>query len=171
MIEKNEEIDSNEENHGSKVVKDKSTISKIRKVVMMSLKVVAVLAIVFFVAYMYKYSGKTENPVLQLSNQEIVGDTQESLNQFNLGESVYFRLDSKKKLGKNVAIVQIDHYRKSSFQYYKKITYEIDSDFKEVESMLSANYFKIAGKYRIKILIDGFSPIVREFTVVASQQK
>ena len=152
------EIDTNGENQDltdsnndqeKNNLKVKGSFNKIIKIVLL----VAILAGGFFL-FWTNTGGSSVNLILSAS--EIISNKDIAIqDKFKSGGKIYFNLKSKEeKFGVDIVIIKIDKADKNEYKYYKKITYEIESDFSEIKSSIPGEYFKVPGEYKISLFFN-----------------
>ncbi|MGQ9842645.1 MAG: hypothetical protein ACUVRK_03680, partial [Spirochaetota bacterium] len=58
-----------------------------------------------------------------------------------------------------------DYYENNNFTQYKQITFEVDKNFKNLNTYIPQEYFKRNGRYQLKVLLDGKLMATKEFEV------
>lgn len=121
----------------------------------------AVLVYVFF------HAGSVRKANLILSSSDIdSSDAGNNEKEFMPGKKVYFYVGRKYgNLNAGAVILHIEIPADGGYRIYKNIRFEVDEDFKRLNSYISGEYFKKPGKYRIRALLDNTEISSRDIEV------
>ncbi|MBN1532203.1 MAG: hypothetical protein JXA20_06035 [Spirochaetes bacterium] len=126
--------------------------------------VVLVLGFAFYIVYFKTMRGRAR---MILSDREIESSSDDyKTSDFNINSRIYFHISRRNSTldGAEVAL-DIEKMKGDDFSHYKRISYEIDRQFKKIQSYIPEEYLSGPGKYRIKLLIDGKVMSVEEINV------
>ncbi len=124
---------------------------------------IAVLLIAAFIIFNITYGRRA---VMLISKTEIESLDKESENDdFRIYDRVYFLIGRKYgALDAGLVMIKIEKKSYGNFKKYKNISFEVDADFRKINTYIPGEYFKSPGRYRIKALLDSSTISEREVT-------
>jgi hypothetical protein len=136
-------------------------------VLSMTVKVIIVAVIIGVVFYIFYYNTIRGRAIFILSDREIESTSgNDSKTEFNPNSRIYFYVTRKlSNLNGAVLALEIETKNNSDYVHYKRISYEIEKNFKKIHTFIPEEYFKRPGQYRIKLLIDNNLMTSEEFSI------
>ena len=131
------------------------------------LKIGSVIAAVLVIIYIIfqTTAGRKANLLLSKHDMESFEKDAEDVD-FNVNGKIFFFIGKKYgSLDASTITIKIDMHHDSDYKNYKNISYEIDEDFKRLNSYLTGEYFKKPGRYRIRAFLDSTMISAKEITV------
>ncbi|TAL38722.1 MAG: hypothetical protein EPN93_04430 [Spirochaetes bacterium] len=118
---------------------------------------VALVALIFIgVFYLIYFSVQYGKANFVLSDREITSDSDPVVERFKTGGKIYFFINRiSKDLDSSLFTIEIEKQENNEFRHHKQVSYEIEKSFPQMGAYLPQEYFRKAGKYRIKALLDG----------------
>jgi hypothetical protein len=127
----------------------KSTVKVLLKIAL----VAAIFGIIFYLIY---FSVQYSKANFILSNQDITSAEVALVQNYKVNDKIYFFLNRhNENLSSNLLILEIEFYDNKEYRHYKQISYELEKDYPKLSSYIPSEYFRKAGKYRIKVTLDG----------------
>jgi hypothetical protein len=151
--ESREEIESDSDS----IKEDSDETTHGRKWIGIVIKVSLIVIIFLVVFYLIYFSTRYGKAKFVLSDSEITKVITEATGElrFKTNSRIYFYIEKENKnLESNLVVLQIEFFEKNSYKHYKQISYEVAKDFPKLSAYIPEEYFKRAGKYRIKASLD-----------------
>ena len=154
---------------GSEETVPKTKKGKAKVIAVIVLITVAVIAAGSYFIYMQKGVQKAN---LHLSTSPIASvDKAVTENKYLAGQNIYFFFNLKKNdLNADECIIEIQYKNETAAADYKKITYEFDRGFSEIQTMIPGVYFERQGEYAISVYLDGSVAANKIISVSSSQE-
>jgi hypothetical protein len=128
---------------------------------------IAVLALFFIGVLYFIYTRSVEsNGVFVIAAEDIKDDNIRGGDEFKKDSRIYFKYFNKTgSLNGSLLSLKIEKFDNNGYHHYKQITYEIEKGYRDIDGYLPASYFTAAGKYRIKVNLDGTTVKKIEFAI------
>lgn len=127
-----------------------------KKMVKLVIKIALVAAIFGIIFYLIYFSVRYSKANFILSNQEITSADSSLVENYKINDKIYFFINrNSTNLNSNLMVLEIESYDNKEYRHYKQISYELEKDFPKLSSYIPSEYFRRAGKYRIKVSFDG----------------
>jgi hypothetical protein len=133
----------------------------------LAVKIIIVVLVLGFAFYIVYFKALRGHARLILSDREIESPSNDYMvRDYKVNSRVYFHITRRlSSLDASEIALEIEKMKGGDYTHYKRISYEIDKQFKKIHSFIPEEYLSGPGKYRVKLLIDGKPMSVEDINV------
>ncbi len=164
-----EEREEEVESESDSMTEDSEETTRGRKWIGIVIKVSLIIVIFLVVFYLIYFSTRYGKAKFALSDSEIIKVVTETTGElrFKTNSRIYFYIEKENKnLESNLVVLQIEFFENNSYKHYKQISYEVEKDFPKLSAYIPEEYFKRAGRYRIKASLDSKIVDIKDIELV-----
>lgn len=120
------------------------------------IKGVLVACFFLLVIYLIYYSAHYGKANFILSSQDVTTDSAPQVVRYKVQDRVYFYINrNNTELNSTLLVIEVEFFEGNAYKPYKQIRFDLEKDFPKLSSYIPGEYFRRAGRYKVKASLDG----------------